>query len=51
MTHGQKGKRVGASTADAALLSCALEADGCVIVAGDGSGRVHFLSLELKDDN
>jgi len=21
------------------------------IVAGDGSGRVHFLSLELKDGN
>ena len=47
----ETGKLVGAFTADAALLSCAVEADGRVIVAGDGSGRVHFLSPELKDDN
>jgi WD40 repeat protein len=47
----ETGKLVGAFTADAALLSCAVVADGRVIVAGDGSGRVHFLSLELKDNN
>jgi WD40 repeat protein len=47
----ETGKVVAAFTADAPLLSCAVGPDGRVIVAGDESGRVHFLSLELKDDN
>jgi WD40 repeat protein len=41
------GKVVAAFTADAPLLSCAVGPDGRVIVAGDESGRVHFLSLEI----
>ena len=47
----ETGKIVAAFTADAPLLSCAVGPDGRVIVAGDASGRVHFLSLVLKDDN
>jgi hypothetical protein len=47
----ETGKAVAAFTADAGPLSCALGPDGRAIVAGDESGRVHFLSLELKDDD
>ena len=47
----ETGKVVAAFTADATLLSCAVGPDGRVFVAGDQSGRVHFLSLKLKDDN
>jgi WD40 repeat protein len=42
----ETGKVVAAFTADAPLLSCAVGPDGRGIVAGDGLGRVHFLSLE-----
>jgi WD40 repeat protein len=45
------GKVVAAFIADAQLLSCAVGPDGRVIVAGDISGRIHFLSLELKEDD
>ena len=47
----ETGKVLAGFTADAPLLSCAVGPDGRVIVAGDESGRIHFLSLELKDDN
>ncbi|MGA2985685.1 MAG: NB-ARC domain-containing protein [Terriglobia bacterium] len=40
------GKVVATFTADAKLLACAVGPDGRVIIAGDESGRVHFLSLE-----
>ena len=43
------GKVAAAFTADARLLSCAVGPDGRAILAGDESGRVHFLSLELKE--
>jgi WD40 repeat protein len=42
----ETGKVVATFTADAQLWSCAVGPDGLVIVAGDASGRVHFLSLE-----
>lgn len=44
-------KVVATFMADAPLLSCAVGPDGRVIVVGDISGRIHFLSLGLKDDN
>jgi WD40 repeat protein len=34
-------------TADAPILSCAVARDGVTIVAGDASGAVHFLTLEM----
>jgi WD40 repeat protein len=42
----ESGRVIAVFTADAALHSCEVGADGRVIVAGDASGRVHFLSLE-----
>jgi WD40 repeat protein len=45
------GSVVATFTADAPLDACAVAPDGRTIVAGDSSGRVHFLSLELKEDN
>ena len=33
-------------TADHAIVSCAMAAEGTIILAGDISGRVHFLRLE-----
>jgi WD40 repeat protein len=47
----ETGKVDAAFTADASLRSCAVGPDGRVIVAGDASGRVHFLSLELKQES
>jgi WD40 repeat protein len=44
------GAAVATFTCDAAAHSCAFAGEG-KIVAGDSSGRVHFLSLELKGDN
>ena len=34
-------------TADAPLSACAVAKDGVTIVAGDESGTVHFLTLEM----
>ena len=42
------GKVVATFTADASLLSCAVGPGGRTIVAGDHSGRVHFLSLAFS---
>ena len=33
-------------TGDSAMLSCAISPDGQTIVAGEASGRVHFLRQE-----
>jgi WD40 repeat protein len=46
----ETGALVTTFTCDAPALSCAF-ASARRIVAGDASGRVHFLSLELKEDN
>jgi WD40 repeat protein len=46
----ETGAVVTTFTCDAAALCCAF-AGPRKIVAGDGGGRVHFLSLELKEDN
>jgi len=42
----ERGATVASFTADAAVIGCALAADGRTIVAGDESGRVHLLRLE-----
>jgi WD40 repeat protein len=47
----ETGKVVAAFTADGSLLSCAVGPGSQVMVAGDRSGRVHFLSPELKDED
>ena len=46
----ETGALVTTFTCDAVVLSCAFAGDHR-IVAGDQSGRVHFLSLQLKDDD
>ncbi|WP_242048994.1 WD40 repeat domain-containing protein [Planktothrix sp. FACHB-1365] len=40
------GKELTAFIGEAKMLSCAIAPDGVTVVAGDGSGRVHFLRLE-----
>jgi WD40 repeat protein len=40
---------IGAFTADAAVLCCAVARDGRTIVAGDWAGQVHFLAIEEPD--
>jgi WD40 repeat protein len=45
----ETGALVATFTCDAAALCCAF-AGARKIVAGDHAGRVHFLSLELKED-
>jgi WD40 repeat protein len=37
-------------TAESAVYCCAVASDSCTIVAGEHSGRVHFLRLVLPDD-
>jgi WD40 repeat protein len=46
----ETGAAVATFTCDAVARCCAFAGDRR-IVAGDESGRVHFLSLELKEDN
>lgn len=41
-----RGSVIAGFTADAAMHACAVAPDGRTIVAGDDSGRVHFLRLE-----
>ena len=40
------GRLLATFSADAPLLTCAVAPDGVTMVAGDSSGRVHFLKLE-----
>jgi WD40 repeat protein len=44
--HLQTGKIVANFSVESSVLSCAVTSDGLTIVAGELSGRVHFLSLE-----
>ena len=46
----ETGALVPTLTCDAVARCCAF-AGARKIVAGDAGGRVHFLSLELKEDN
>jgi len=47
--HLQTGKVVASFSVETSVHSCAVAADGLTIVAGDFSGRVHFLGLEGID--
>jgi WD40 repeat protein len=40
------GECLATFTADAPIPTCALAPDECTLVAGDSTGRVHFLRLE-----
>ncbi|MFO7030763.1 WD40 repeat domain-containing protein, partial [Limnospira fusiformis CCALA 023] len=40
------GEEIASFTADRGFLACAFAPDGAGVVAGDDSGRVHFLRLE-----
>jgi len=42
----KNGKMIASFTGDSAMISCALSTDGRTIIAGEASGRVHFLRLE-----
>jgi len=44
--HLQTGKIVANFSVESSVLSCAVTSDGLTIVAGELSGRVHFLSWE-----
>lgn len=45
--HLDTGEVVAALTLDAAVTACAMSPDGAFLVAGEASGRVHLLRLEL----
>lgn len=47
--HLQTGKIVASFSVESSVLSCAVTSDGLTIVAGELSGRVHFLRLEGID--
>jgi WD40 repeat protein len=47
--HLTDGEIVASFTAEGSLYCCAAGPDGNTVVAGDGSGRVHFLCLEGVD--
>ncbi len=46
----ESGKELALLTADGTTTSCAVSLDGRTIVAGDGTGRVHFLRLVEADE-
>lgn len=47
--HIQTGKIVASFSVESSVQSCAITSDGLTIVAGELSGRVHFLRLEGID--
>jgi WD40 repeat protein len=46
----QEGTWIAEFTGESRLLACAILPDGKTIVAGERSGRLHFLKLEGLDD-
>ena len=46
----QEGTGIAEFTGESRLLSCAILPDGKTIVAGERSGRLHFLKLEGLDE-
>ena len=42
----ESGKEIASFTGESTLKCCAVAPDGVTIVAGEASGRVHFLRLE-----
>ena len=46
----ESGKELATFTGESEMHSCAVASDGRTIIAGDGSGRVHFLRLVEADE-
>jgi WD40 repeat protein len=46
----ESGNEIATFTGEGPMHSCAFALDGCTIVAGDASGRVHFLQLVEADE-
>ena len=44
----ESGETMAVFALDAPLSAVAVTADGCGVVAGDGTGGVHFLDLDLS---
>jgi len=42
----ESGEAIATSIGDGALFCCTVAPDGVTIVAGEASGRLHFLRLE-----
>ncbi|MFM6504188.1 MAG: WD40 repeat domain-containing protein [Microcystis panniformis] len=42
------GNEIATFTGESPILSCAVASDGVTIVAGEASGRLHFLRLQGK---
>ena len=47
----ESGKEIAIFTADTEISSCAATSGGRTIIAGDWSGRVHFLKLKTRGFN
>jgi len=47
----ENGSEICSFTGDSSITSCAVSPDGLTIVAGEASGRVHFLRLEGVPDS
>ena len=47
--HLESGKEIATFTGDSKIESCAFTPDGRTIIAGDESGRVHFLEIVEVD--
>ncbi|MFM7405161.1 MAG: WD40 repeat domain-containing protein [Cuspidothrix sp.] len=45
----ETGKEISTFTGDSSIISCAVSPDGFTVAAGEQSGRVHFLQLELPN--
>ena len=45
----ESGEEIATFTGESAILSCAFARDGRTIIAGEESGRVHFLRLIEPD--
>ena len=47
----ETGKVIATFIGDSVALCCSFTPDGSTVVAGEASGRLHFLSLEGMIDN
>ena len=46
----ESGEASASFIGDGALFCCAVASDGITIVAGEASGRLHFLRLENREE-
>jgi WD40 repeat protein len=45
----ESGEAIAIFTGESDMLCCAVAQDGCAMIVGDASGRVHFLQLVEAD--